>query len=329
MQRSKCGCLTQEGRPCSRDSMMDSEFCWQHDLVLKEYINELPKGKCYDPISYQPVYTVVYTKEELEVMTDQMLTALYNYYDIEVPYNRFRTVLLGEEPYAYGSAVVYRNLTITYPNRELSYHSLLVEGLLYYYRILDKYGINPDVLSSDCRQLNEIPDLQPVILNQFRAKYMQWFVEQAEQLLPFDRVIDDYAGNKYVTMNDACRGDNTSFLNANSKLMHAFTLSSPLPTDILVFRQINIFPRTYSLTGISQEKGFMSTTLMYRPPEELKEEHVQHYLQLYLPMGTRCLNLCLYNAREQEILLPPGTTFKIYDSKVVDGKTNVYYAYLC
>ena len=211
---------------------------------------------------------ITYEREELEQMSDQQLRDLYNFYDIQVPENRLMLILRGDPPFSYGFDKIYSALAAQYPrNDEVN---LLVEGILYYYRLVDTYGINPNVISSNCivRDPKDIPELQPITVHRndnankrqlyaFRDNYLEWFSQQAEQLLPFEGVIDKYVADSYRSINDSCRRNGPAFQNYQSILMHAFTLASPTPTDLLVYRRINYFP--YKLDDVSMEKGFMST----------------------------------------------------------------------
>ena len=333
--RSKCGCITKKGKPCK-----NSEFCHIHKEA-KNYLYTLPGLPCYDELQYYPLYTEQFTREELNELNIYELYSLYENYKIDQPKDNLLVILHGQSPLPLYTRGIYKELSKLYPFPKqnllnLDKKIILIEGLLVYYKVINKYGINIDILPKNLPDniSKEIPD--PIInanndiemidqFKTFRDKYFNWFLEQAEQLLFFDSVIPRYINYSFRPINDACRQESKVLFDEIANLINAFTMVSPLPEDIVVFRYLSKFP--YKLNEISIEKGFMSVSISYRNQENRLDKKIKHYLQLYIPKGTILLNLLLYNATEYELLLPPDTRFKIYKEEKID-KTNMYYGYL-
>ena len=175
------------------------------------------------------------------------------------------------------------------PDKILSRRESLIEGLLYYYWMWNKYGIHVEYLPKICQ--SQIPTIQPAILFGSETGYddlkifiqqnFNWFVEQAEQLLPFTNVVQRYIDRGYERMNSICRSESKILFVNETKLIHAFNFASPLPRDLLVFRTMTGF--SYSLTDVSVEKGFMSTSIAYMDQKMRARERSKHYLLLFLP----------------------------------------------
>lgn len=358
--RSKCACLTASGRPCSRDAMPGSDFCWQHDLTEASlYLEQLSKHPktCYDRATYVPDYTIIFTREELERFSDFDLERLYRFYNIDEPgLTYFYEVLIGQAPWNPHNAIeqIYEDLVKKYyphlvtsggatlqqsaprgRRRKPDPRDILIEGLLYYYRIVDTYGIRLDPIFEKCpsddvsfRQLKNT--VQPIVISKddsrldlFIQQNYKWFAEQAEQLLPFSAIIVRYINYTYETINRICREDEWINYIPVSHLIHAFNFASPLPTDIVVYRYVHILSDDYiSSTGEGIEKGFMSTSLKQQTTQDLQKKLFRHYFTLYVPKGTICLNLLLYNIKEYELLFPPGTRFKIYETSTLLNRDN-------
>lgn len=369
--RSKCSCLTNTGRPCSRDAMPESEFCWQHKkktesgkyslLDVSEYLYDVDRKyhkTCYDrpdqvETPWMPDYTIIYSPEELRQIDDSQLRLLYGYYHIDTPNsNSFHTVLNGYVPFnpvrpQYLENIVKEFVQRYYPIESRLSESdpeLLIRGLEYFYRLIDKYGINTSVTSNQCITNVEEYDrlkstVQPLVTTEsikldqdfiepFVEKYYQWFAEQFEQLLPFSTQISKYIDFGYQRMNSICRSK--SMDQSVQILLNAFTVASPLPTDIVVTRYLFNMPDNFDAsTGEGIETGFMSVSLSHRNIESLFKTGFNYYLTLYVPRGTILLNLLFYNLREYELLLPPGTRFKIYETSKLtkkDGKIMTLYS---
>lgn len=342
MLLSKCACITPDGRLCSPSDIGTLRSCKQYKQ-LEEYFNELSPISCD---RYEPLYTVIYQQDELEEMTIEQLKALYRYYNLDKPTFRAPTILSGHVAGASGVTAlqdVYETLHehLPYKSKELTEKELLVRGLMYYYCLVAKYGmrrrlLQPTVCSNDIpntvRTMAPVTDFSPTKiytdqkLSDFIHDTFEWFVEQAEQLLLFENAIQGYIAADYTRMNKTCRTSQSIKFDAESKLLHAFTIASPLPRDLLVYRYLSDF--SYSTTDVSIEKGFMSVSIAHRDRKDRAKKNIKHYLQLFVPKGTVCLNFLLYNINEYELVLPPYTTFKVYKTKKVDD-TEMYYAYIC
>jgi hypothetical protein len=202
--------------------MPGSEFCWPHErnahgkytlLDISGYLEQVNRDHpktCYDrPDEIEsvwiPAYTIVYSVDELEQIDDFQLRFLYEFYHIDLPErNEFYSVLNGrspDNPLAYLRQFNDDLVQTYYPIKtRLPYGSreLLIKGLLYYYRLIDKYGFNTMVTANMC--WNNLPEYQrlkstvkPLVikttayadnddfLEPFVAHYQQWFAEQCEQ----------------------------------------------------------------------------------------------------------------------------------------------------
>jgi hypothetical protein len=258
------------------------------------------------------------------------------------PRSRFLTIDGRHLTLIYG---IYRQIiSANYPHETtIDGEELLKEGIRYFYHLVDHYGIQTDFLRATCDDGEVYQDLRsrlsPLAIKldktrtddqafiQFFYRQTAWFIDTATQLLPFSATIQNYVSFGYSKVNQLCRSRKSVVLTRSPyeledqnqltlNLLTAFTLASPLPEDLIVYRYSGALPADYfTPNGMAIEPGFMSVSVREIPFDQLNRTYYNHYFVLYVKKGTICLNTLLYNTVEYELIFPPGTRFKIFETK--------------
>jgi len=221
--------------------------------------------------------------------------------------------------------------------------------ILYFYYIVNTYGYK-DVLKIDTIKKipnkipnkipKKIPDIhnlpQPIVTTnkyyqepsfiEFIEKYNDWYNEQFLQQIFAQTALNDYTSYGFKNLNSTCsNSDGINFVDETlvSQLLNTFSIASETPCDLMVYKFYTTSINNLLVENdIYMEKRFMSTTLNINLSKKYDR------LNLFLPQGTACINLIENGVGgETEILLPPGTKFKIYKTEL-NGKYKIYHAEL-
>lgn len=140
-----------------------------------------------------------------------------------------------------------------------------------------------------------------------------------------------YSGGDYAALNDTLRNKSTpdeSSVRANIRTsFRSFAaelnrLMKPLPVDAVVWRGIHANVRDKYKTGdVFKDRGFVSTSINLNVANHFIGRNPNGprgtIFKIRVPAGARAafLNRDTVDGREQEILLAPGTHFKVLDSE--------------
>lgn len=322
---------------------------------IDDIYNYIIKSKylCYEEDAYLQLYIHKFTYEELIQLSSDQIEKLYFLYKIEKPYqNRLTSFILGEfEPISKIPEQAYEKFNIQRTPKILDFKKQIsgffygwsnlitpelqkeidILGILYYYTIIDKNGFKSVLFDKEKPDLNNLP--KPFVLSRHNSyqelinKYSDWFIDNFLITSLFGYTItNDYLSYGFKNINYACTYSQLPLDNQIFILLNLFTLVNPTPVDMMVYKFYSTDIKKLLISDdIYMEKRFMSTTINPNLIENSKK--YEKVLHLFVPKGSQCLNFIDISAgtsNEMEVLLPPGSKFKIY--KIENDR--IYHAYL-
>lgn len=123
----------------------------------------------------------------------------------------------------------------------------------------------------------------------------------------------DYKVIAFLNLNRNCRTDGEIFYLPAVRLLKAFHFVSPIPTDMIVHRNIVVHPRKFPIDKylpgkVVTEEAIVSTSLLPRTDP-------MFYFTFHVPRGFPAIAMFLFIDFEHELLLPPGTRYRVTDYK--------------
>jgi len=259
--------------------------------------------RCSDPlariVSFKPLQLPLayYSEEDCE--------SLLEWYGFEKPDYAVSKVLrvFDASEYTVFASVLSPNYLALQPPLILP-----GEGELQYWLRYAVQIINTPFPSFNVKERTSL--LTPSEYTVWEQEWRIWIMVQLNRLILCNKSVSHYMGAGFGEVNPYCRyGSDRKYSDMARHLNNLFTLTPPLPAQVVVSRVLTDTKFTkLPLNVVQVEEGFMSVSLVGLSPTFFSS---RTQLTLKVPAGASILALLARSNFQQELLLPPGTRYRL------------------